>query len=157
MIDAETKTTDARTVAYIPMRGDYSHIPEAMGRLYGWVAQHGFQPEGMPGAVYYTAPDDPEAPEPIWEVYTQLAGQPDPAAVDEEGCGVKRLKPQLVAFAMHQGPFETVASTYEILEAWVPANGYAFAGPPEELYYSDPATTAPEEYLTEIRFPIAPA
>lgn len=38
---------------------------------------------------------------------------------------------------------------------WIAANGYQIAGPFEELYYSDPNTTQPADYLTEIRIPVA--
>jgi AraC family transcriptional regulator len=154
MIDVQLKTTDPETVAFIPMHGSYEQIPEAMGRLYGWVGQHGMQPVGMPAGVYLT---DPKLGEDAaqWEVRTAVAGEVSDTPVDDGGCGIKRVDPHLVAFAMHRGPYETVEQTYNELAAWVEANGYAIVGPPEELYYSDPATTAPADYLTEIRFQVA--
>jgi len=56
---------------------------------------------------------------------------------------------------MHKGEYETISTSYDELMAWVMANGYQIVGPPEELYYSDPATTRPQDYLTEIRIPVA--
>ncbi len=55
---------------------------------------------------------------------------------------------------MHKGPYETVAPTYEDLWTWIGANGYRIAGPPMEIYFSDPNKVAPEEYLTEIQMPV---
>jgi AraC family transcriptional regulator len=155
MLDIALKTTDPATVAYVSMRGPYTQIPEAMGRLYGWVAQHGLQPVGMPTGVYIDDPQAVDVDTARWEVQTAIAG--DPPAVDEPGeVGIKRVEPHLVASVMHRGDYDHIAPTYNQLGEWVAGHGYEIVGPAEELYYSDPATTAPEDYLTEIRFPVAP-
>ena len=154
MIDAQLKTTDPETVAFISMHGPYSQMPEAMGRLYGWVGQHGLQPVGMPAGVYLTDPKMGEE-QAIWELHAPVAGNPADTIPDQACCGIKHVDPHLVAFATHRGPYETVAKTYDELMAWIEANGFAIAGPPEELYFSDPQITAPADYLTEIRIPVA--
>ncbi len=154
MIDVQLKTTEPETVAFIAMSGPYDLIPEAMGKLYGWVGQHGMQPVGMPAGVYLTDPSVGQA-EAKWELRAPVAGVVQDRPVDETCCGVKHVDPHLVAFAMHRGPYDTVASTYAELAAWIDTNGYVAVGPPEELYFSDPETTAPEDHLTEIRFPVA--
>jgi effector-binding domain-containing protein len=156
MIEAQLKTTDPETVAFISMQGPYEQIPEAMGQLYGWVGQHGMQPVGMPAGVYLTDPKEGQA-EALWELRTPVAGDLPEAPVDDARCGIKRVNPHLVAFAMHHGPYETIESTYNELAAWIESSGFEVVGPPEELYYSDPDTTAPADYLTEIRFPVAMA
>ncbi|MDZ4168264.1 MAG: GyrI-like domain-containing protein [Coriobacteriia bacterium] len=155
MIDVEIKTTEAVTVAYLPMRGAYAQMPEAMGRLYGWVAQHGMQPTGMPTAVYYTAPDEGPEAEALWELQAPIAGEVAEVQPDEDGCGVRRLESQLVASTVYRGPYEGIAPTYEELGRWIVANRYAPSGAPSESYLSDPQDTPPEEYLTEVRFPVA--
>lgn len=154
MSDIQLKTTEPETVAYIEMHGAYAQIPEAMGTLYGWVGQHGMQPAGMPGAVYMTDPALGEDTA-LWELHAPLAGTVADVSPDASCCGVKHVEPHLVAFAMHRGPYDTVGSTYSELMLWIENNGYEFAGPPEELYLSDPNTTAPSDYLTEIRIPVA--
>lgn len=154
MIDVQLKTTDPETLAYIEMHGDYGQIPEAMGRLYGWVAQHGMQPVGMPAGVYLTDPSLADV-EPLWEVQAPVAGAPVEMPADESCCGIKRVDPHLVAFAFHRGPYEAIGAAYGELATWIAANGYDVVGPSEEVYFSDPNTTPPEDYLTEIRFPIA--
>ena len=155
MIDVEVKTTDPSVVAYVEMSGPYDQIPAAMGQLYGWVAEKGLEPVGMPSGVYLTEPGATAETEAAWEVRAPVAGEPDDCAPDESGCGIKRVEPCLMACAMHVGPYEEIGGTYDELVAWTGENGYRIVGPPEESYFSDPATTAPEEYLTQIRFPVA--
>lgn len=155
MFDAQVKTTEPTTVAFVTMRGPYAQVPEAMGRVYGWAAQRGLQPAGMPSAVYFTDPAEVSEDEAVWEVRAPVAGSPDACEADESGCGVKCIPAQRVAAAMHRGPYETIAPTYEALAEWIAGNGMTIIGPPEESYFSDPANTAPEDYLTEVRFPVA--
>lgn len=154
MIEVDLKTIEPETVAFIAMKGAYEQVPEAMGVLYGWVAQRGLQPVGMPGAVYLTAPDDVPEAEALWELQTAVADAPQPSEPDEAGCGVRQNPETLVAYTVHRGPYETLGETYEKLEHWVAAEGYTMAGPPQEVYFSDPNEVPPEEYLTEVRFPI---
>ena len=149
----EIETTEPACVAYIPMTGPYAQIPAAFGRLYRWVAARGLAPAGAPSGVYLT---DPAAGEEraSWELRAPLAGDARDAPVDAAGCGVKHVAAQLVASAIHRGPYERIAPAYAELAAWIRARGYVVAGAPEELYLSEPSTP-PEESLTEIRFPIA--
>lgn len=155
MIDVQLKTTEPETVAYIAMQGAYAQIPEAMGRLYGWIAQRGLQPVGMPMTVYLTEPDAGSEADARWQLMAPIAGDPEPSEPDEDGCGIRRIEPHLIASTVYQGPYERIGGAYRELEAWVAANAYELNGPPGEAYLNDPATTHPEEYLTEIRFPIA--
>lgn len=154
MIEVTVKQTEPMSVAYASMQGAYAQIPAALGRVYGFAAQSGLIPTGMPHAVYYTAPDAGPESEALWEVWAPVAGEPAETAPDASGLGIKRVPAKLVASAMHKGPYETIEPTYRELAQWVADEGYAMAGPPEELYYSDPAVTPPEEYLTEILFPV---
>jgi AraC family transcriptional regulator len=154
VLDVQVKTSNPVVVAYLSMRGPYDQIPEAMGRLYSLVAQRGLQPDGMPAGVYL---DDPQVVGPQdarWELQAPLAG--DPAETSEPGFGIKRVAPHLVASAMYRGSYDKIGPAYMELAQWIGANGYDVVGPSYELYLSDPETTAPEDYLTEIRFPIAP-
>jgi effector-binding domain-containing protein len=155
MLDVEIKTTAPETVAYLSMRGPYAQIPEAMGRLYRWVSQQGLQPAGMPAGVYFDDPQTVKEDSSRWAVQTPVAGDP-PTLDDSDGMGIKRVEPRLVASVMYHGAYEHIAPTYDQLGEWIASNGYRIVGPPEELYYSDPATTAPKDYVTEIRFPVAP-
>ncbi len=154
MSNPEIKTTDAQTVVYITMGGAYSQTPEGYGRLYGWITQHGLTPSGMPHAVYLTMPPETPEEDAVWELWAPVSGDPPESEPDDAGVGVKRIGPMTVVSAMHTGPYETVEPTYNEIWAWIGENGYLMAGPPMEIYYSDPADVPPEEYLTEIQMPV---
>jgi len=154
MLDVQVKTSNPVVVAYLTMRGPYDQMPDAMSRLYGQVAQRGLQPVGMPAGVYL---DDPQAVDPKdarWELQAPVAGEPAETS-ESDGFGIKRVPAHLVASALYRGPYDQIAPAYGELAGWIEANGYGIVGPPYELYVSDPSTTAPEDYLTEIRFPVA--
>ena len=153
MFEAMIKQTEPTTVAYIAMRGAYSQTPEGFGRLYGWVAEHGMQPTGMPYAVYYTSPADTPESEALWELRAPVAG-PSEMEPDSEGRGVQLVPAMTVASTTHIGPYDTIAPTYAALADWVSHQGYRMAGPPAEFYFSDPKEVPPEEYVTEVQFPV---
>lgn len=147
-------TTEPMTVAFITMHGPYAQTPEGFGRLYGWIGGRGLQPMGMPAAVYLTMPADTPEAEALWELWAPVTDAADEAAPDASGIGIKHVSATLAASAMHTGPYETLAPTYQMLWDWIAEQGYVPAGPPLERYYSDPAEVPPEEYLTEIVMPV---
>jgi effector-binding domain-containing protein len=155
MFDAQVRQAEPETVAYITMHGSYDQIPQGYGALYGWLAQHGLQPTGPPHAVYLTPPA-PEVEDPVWELWAPVADTGD-IQPDSMGVGVKHVPEHTVAVTMHKGSYDALPATYDSLMQWAAGQGYVLAGPPEEVYFSDPNEVAPEEYLTEIRFPVAPA
>ena len=156
MSEPSIKQTEPMTVAFLPMRGAYRQVPLALGRLYAWVSQQGLTPAGMPVAEYLSNPQVTPEDEALWEVWAPVAEQPglDEAQPGDAGIGVKRIPAMTVATVMHRGPYETMAETYESLGAWVAEQGYVMAGAPREAYHSDPAKVPPEEYLTEVSFPV---
>ncbi|MBE0477241.1 MAG: GyrI-like domain-containing protein [Coriobacteriia bacterium] len=153
MFQAEIKQTEPMTVAFLSRRGPYSLIPEGFAELYGWVREYEHVPEGKPMAVFLTGPERPED-EAAWELWAPIEGGEIAFGPDERGLGVKQVEPATVASAMHTGPYETIEPTYRRLAEWAGEQGYGITGPPRELYYSDPRKTPPEEYLTEIQFPV---
>jgi effector-binding domain-containing protein len=61
------------------------------------------------------------------------------------------------AIAVHAGPYESLGSTYEVLERWLAASSHQANGGPWELYITDPsAEPDPSRWLTEIIFPLKP-
>lgn len=157
MTEPRIITTDPATVAYIVMHGPYAQTPEGFARLYGWLGEHGLQPAGMPAAVYLTMPAETPEAGALWELWAPVAGAAEEVAPDSSGIGIKHVPATLAASAMHTGPYDTVAPTYELLWRWIGENGYVPSGAPMERYYSDPAEVPPEEYLTEIVMPVRQA
>lgn len=60
-----------------------------------------------------------------------------------------------MACIVHNGPFETIQQTYMAISKWIEENGYELDRPVREIYHKgDWATKNPEEYVTEIQFPL---
>lgn len=154
MLEATIKQTEPMTVAYIAMRGAYSQVGEGYGSLYGWIAQHGLQAIGMPQAVYFTSPADTPESEALFELWAPVASAEE-LAPDASEVGIKHIPSTTVASTMFTGPYDAMYPTYELLGAWIEGQGYRIAGPPSEIYYSDPEEVPPEQYVTEIVFPVA--
>jgi effector-binding domain-containing protein len=154
MLNAQIRQTGAITVAYLPMRGPYSQIPEGYGRLYEWIGLQGLQPIGMPEAVYFTAPGETSEEEAEWELWAPVAPGSSEVEAGLGAIGVKTIAEATVATAIHRGPYDSVESTYRALGAWISEEGHTIVGPPRERYLSEP-DVPPEETLTEILFPIA--
>ena len=148
------KKTEPETVAFVSMKGPYDQIPEAFGRLYHWIQQKGYAPSGPPIGVYLNVYGQVPDSELLWELQSPLAGDVAPVEPDEQGLGVKKLESAEVASAVYKGPFEQIQAPYTALIEWIIANGYDIVGPSQEVYFTNPADTPPEELLTEIRFPV---
>lgn len=60
------------------------------------------------------------------------------------------------AIITHQGPYEKLEDTYKaVMGQWLPQSGREFRNSPSfEVYRNDPATTPPEELLTDIHVPL---
>jgi effector-binding domain-containing protein len=59
------------------------------------------------------------------------------------------------ACTVYQGPYENIGEAYTAIMAWTEENGYQITGPDRELYLTSPADTQnPNEYVTEIQFPV---
>jgi AraC family transcriptional regulator len=157
MFEPTIKQTYPMTVAFISKRGPYSQIPMAFGQLYGWISERAMMPMGMPAGVYLCDPETTPEDEALWELWAPIAEGTPPFEPDSDGCGVKLVPAGTVVSAMHKGPYEEIAPTYAALGEWIASNGYTMAGPPREIYYSDPDEVAAEDTLTEIQFPVLSA
>lgn len=64
-------------------------------------------------------------------------------------------KADKMACIVHNGPFETIAQTYTAIIKWIEENEYEVEGPAREIYHKgDWVTDNPQEYVTEIQFPL---
>lgn len=60
------------------------------------------------------------------------------------------------AVAVHGGSYETMQETYAALERWIAEQGRKPAGPPWEVYVTDPANHPdPADWRTEIYWPVS--
>ena len=67
----------------------------------------------------------------------------------------EELPAATVAWTIHRGPYDEVGPAYHTVTGWIQEHGHEIAGPPREIYLSDPGKTPdPADYLTEVQFPI---
>jgi len=52
-IIVKIKRLDPITVAFLSVTGHFSQIPDALGKLYGWISWKGYEPKGPAITVYY--------------------------------------------------------------------------------------------------------
>jgi effector-binding domain-containing protein len=81
-----------------------------------------------------------------------------PVAMPFPGAGevVGREDPAMtVASTMHRGAYDEIGPAYQTVVGWIQEHGHEIAGPPREVYLTDPSETPePADYVTEIQFPI---
>jgi effector-binding domain-containing protein len=59
-----------------------------------------------------------------------------------------------VAVAIHVGPYERLAETYEAVQRWVAEQGRTAGAPMWEVYLDDPDTTPRDALRTEVVVPL---
>lgn len=104
---------------------------------------------GPPGLIYHSFGGDQEAAD--VELFVPL-----PAPVpDGDDLTCYELASGPVAFTLHLGPYEELGAAHAALSEWVQRNGHETAGPPRELYVTDPREVSdPADYQTEVLWPI---
>ena len=114
------------------------------GKLFETIAKNKLTCLGAPIAIYHDKEFNPANND------TEIA-----IPIAERTPETRELAGGLCAKGIHRGPYSELSSTYSRIVQWVEENGYQIAAPPYEVYVTDPATTpAPEDYITEIYFPI---
>lgn len=153
-IEATIKRREPAVIAFIAVKGPYSLIGEAFGKLRTWIDEQGYIPALPPVGVYLNSPKQVPPEDLLWELQIPVVGDADPAEPEEQGCGFKQLEEATLATAEHQGAYDQVKASFGALREWVAENGYEIAGPPEEAYLSKIEDAPPQELLTEVRFPV---
>jgi predicted transcriptional regulator YdeE/DNA-binding transcriptional MerR regulator len=117
--------------------------------LHAFLMDHRIDPAG-PGLVIYPEVENGEE---FQEVEVVL---PLPRRLDGSDTirvyqlpAVKRL-----ATVVHHGSLATIGEAYQILLAWIQANGYREAGPAREVYLRFGAQNETQECFAEIQFPV---
>jgi len=120
----------------------------AFGEVYGHLQSRGVEPEGPPFVIYHGMPsgDDPFDV----EICAPITRTTKPPA----GWQVQELPAGTFATLVHVGPYDTVAAAYQTLTEWIGAHGLAAAGPPREVYLSEP-DTPPAQVKTIVEFPVS--
>jgi effector-binding domain-containing protein len=123
-------------------------LAQAFGEVYAVIGAAEEAAAGPPFVIYHSMPV-PGQPLDI-EICAPVAGPLEP----RDPWRLADLPAGTFASRTHVGPYDTVGATYDALSAWIPANGFAIAGPPREVYLSPPSTP-PERIQTIVEFPVA--
>jgi effector-binding domain-containing protein len=135
-----TREVDHRTVA--------EAIASGFGVLAGMLAEARITPASPPFIVFHDIIDEvnPGSIELCIPVAVPIATTP-PAEI-------RTLDGGQAATTTHRGPFDMIAAAYYALADWIVAHGHETAGPPREVYLSDPTYVSDDDLLTEIVWPI---
>lgn len=125
---------------------DVKNFDELFGRLFMEIGQKKLQPLGPPMAFYHDEEFNQESTD-VEVAVPVAAGTP----------GARVLAGGAHCFATLVGPYDSKAftATYAALAKWTEENGYHISGAPFDKYVQGGTDCPPEEYVTEIYFPIA--
>ena len=73
---------------------------------------------------------------------------------NSDGIGVLTVPAGRFATVLHKGPYESIPAAYGLLFTWLAQQQIQPAGPPMEVYLSDPTETAEADLITEVRVPL---
>jgi effector-binding domain-containing protein len=151
--DVELKETDRQTVATVRHHADLATIGAALEEGFATVmrAMRSSPPAGVPYVVYHAVIDEDTAGD--IDVCVPIV----PGVEVDGDVATVEVPPQLVASTVHCGPYDELSPAYHTLTGWIAEHGHEVAGPPRELYLSDPREVPPDELLTEVQWPVARA
>jgi effector-binding domain-containing protein len=150
--EVTVKELQPQQVVSIRLRG-LSTIGEVMGptlgELFEYVGKSGGFPAGPPFCIYH----DTEAKGDDMEYDVCIpVGQPLTATGRIDAY---ELPGGPAAATMHVGPYTDVGGAYQALMGWIQAHGHETAGPPREIYLTDPNQVEdPAQLRTEVLWPI---
>ena len=124
-----------------------STIGSSFGEVYAYLGQRRAA-AGEPFIVYWGRPGPGDAPFRI-EISAPIDRPLDPPP----GWACTTLPAGRFASVLHVGPYDTLGVAYDDLTAWIGRQGLAIAGPPREVYLSEPGTP-PGETRTVVEFPV---
>lgn len=147
--DCELRERSPQPALAVRTRASVQELPEMMGRIYGAIMDamdhEGAVMAGEPYTAYFNmdvADLDLEIGIPVDR---PVDGRDDVQAVEIPGGRFASL--------VHVGPYDQLASAYEVLTAWIAEQGLEVTGAAYEFYFSPPETP-PEQIKTEIMLPV---
>ena len=142
----------AQPFAFLLRTAAIPDMPKVMGESFGALsaalAKAKAAPAGMPLA-HYIAYDSNST---TFEVGFPVRPE-DVEAVREAGLSIGKTAEGQVMTAIHMGPYDSVVSTYNAMQAEMQAAGLEAAMDMWEVYYSPP-DTPPAEIRTDVIWPV---
>jgi effector-binding domain-containing protein len=134
-------------------------VPKGIQEINGWATEHGYELSGYPIGVF---PDNPSTV-PMSDVRTEVEWEVAPPAEGElegtERIEIKTVDSLMVATGVFHGAYDDprFEEALGMLMKWPEAHGYEVAGPFMEVYHTEHEGVAPQDWKTQIAFPIMPA
>lgn len=127
-----------------------SELPQLIGQVYGEIMgtlQAQFvHPTGAPFVAYYNMD--------MAHLDVEM-GFPVSGPIQPNGRVQNSSMPEgAYVVTKHVGSYNTISSTYDTLNTWMEAQNHIYDGAAYEVYLNDPATTAPDQLLTEVMFKV---
>lgn len=122
----------------------------AFAVLMAAVRTQGAAPAGPP---FLITVGEPSAEHPMDLELGVPVGSPFPDTGDVFG---RDVDGGTMATTVHRGSYAGIGPAYAALTTWIAEHGHTVAGPPREIYVTDPASVpTPADNVTEVWFPIA--
>ena len=149
--DMKLKEIEAQPMLSIRQKSRADTIGKDMGELFpqimNYIIQQGAQPAGMPFAIYHQFGPEGVDMECAIPVAQPMAGSG--AIVAGETPGGR------VAVVSYFGPYNRLKEAYNGLGEWMEAEGLEPAGPPWEVYVTDPGQEPDSaEWQTDVYYPV---
>ncbi|MCB9134598.1 MAG: MerR family transcriptional regulator [Anaerolineales bacterium] len=129
---------------------NYQSLGPLFGELYAAVAQNMLTPVGPTIAIYYD--EGYREREVDVEVAVPVS---ENTSLPQQRVQVRTLPGAEVASLLYRGSYDDFTPAYQALMGWMQANGYMMTGPNREIYLRGPGEgISPEDFLTEIQFPV---
>jgi AraC family transcriptional regulator len=143
-----TKTTEKMVFLYLEYNGPYDQVGPIFGQLGAYAAQKGLS--GNMVGIYYDDPNCVRAE----SLRSELGIVVPEGTMPDSGYGVQVIPARKVVYAILKGPYEKIAEEYDYIMGWMTKNGYKMNGPVTEIYLEGGPDIPPEQYVTEVQFPV---
>jgi AraC family transcriptional regulator len=145
------KELEPRTALVIRTKCAREEIAQALGaclpRVYAYATQHGLPFAGPPFTRYLPSGPGLVSLEAGFTIAAPAQGEGDIVATELPGgpCAV----------AIHEGVYDKLVETHTAIERWIAASALESAGPPWEVYLTDPGDKPdPKDWRTEVIYPL---
>jgi effector-binding domain-containing protein len=134
--------------AEVPIEAIGPTIQGDLREIYKYLARSNVAPAGEPFVIYHSRPTITAG----WQIEVCAPISRDLAA--PPGWTVREVPGGSVATTLHVGPYEGLGLAYEEIERFIRTHELDVAGPPREIYMSEPEVS-PSETKTRIEFPVS--
>lgn len=142
-IEIKLVETTPQNLLSIRQKINVEDFGKYLGKVYETIHREKLTVAGAPMAIYHDEEFNPE------NYDTEIA-----VPVEEVVTGTRDFPGCLCAMATLKGPYSQLSSIYSKLKQWTEDEGYQINNSPFEVYVTDPASCPPEEYVTEVYFPV---